>query len=278
MNIHDGHVHTPYCPHGTKDSLAAYCDEAIRLGRSGITFAEHAPLPTSFIDPTPDQDSAMKQSELHTYIDEIQQLKKEYQNHLAIYLGLEVDFIIGFETETKAFLEEYGPYLDDSILSVHFIQIGDQYVCLDYSPDAFSLICDQLGSIDAVHRLYYKTVYESVSAELGTYKPQRIGHMTLVQKFHKRFRTNTSHLNQITAILNKIKAKGYMLDYNGAGVIKPLCKEPYPYSTVIHQAKQMNIPLVYGSDAHQVKELNNGYHSLEFHEHLLTSATLNQGR
>lgn len=41
----DGHIHTPFCPHRTKDDLEAYVHEAIKLGREEITFTEHFPLP-----------------------------------------------------------------------------------------------------------------------------------------------------------------------------------------------------------------------------------------
>lgn len=274
MNIHDGHVHTPYCPHGTLDSLAAYCETAIALGRSGLTFTEHAPLPPNFHDPTPKQDSAMKRSDLASYISDINELKKEYGHKLTIYTGLEIDYIVGFEEETKAFLAEYGSYLDDSILSVHFLKIDNDYICLDYSPNVFAEAVERVGSIDNLHHLYYETVLQSITTPLGIYKPKRIGHMTLVQKFSKRFETTTSHTTIISTILQEIKARGYMLDYNGAGVIKPLCKKPYPFHEVIELAQNMNIPFVYGSDAHQVKELNNGFDQLRYTNQLLHSKSL----
>ncbi|WP_197276344.1 histidinol-phosphatase HisJ [Bacillus sp. JCM 19034] len=274
MNIHDGHVHTPYCPHGTLDSLAAYCEKAIQLGRSGITFTEHAPLPANFNDPTPKQDSAMKHTELTSYIDDINVLKKEYSQQLTIFTGLEIDFIVGYEEETEALLAEFGPFLDDSILSVHFLKIKDNYLCLDYSPEVFAEAVNRVGSVDRLHQLYYETVLKSVTSHLGTYKPKRIGHMTLVQKFSKRFPTEMSHLQIIKSILNEMKTRGYSLDYNGAGVIKPLCKEPYPFYEVIELAQNMNIPLVYGSDAHQVKELSNGFEQILYTNLLLTSDNL----
>ena len=47
----DGHIHTPFCPHGSKASLEAYVEEAICLGREEISFTEHFPLPKHIIDP-----------------------------------------------------------------------------------------------------------------------------------------------------------------------------------------------------------------------------------
>ncbi|MDT8859378.1 histidinol-phosphatase HisJ [Alkalihalobacillus sp. MEB130] len=260
--IHDGHVHSPYCPHGTSDSFEEYCDKAIEYGYQGITFTEHAPLPSSFKDPTPMMDSAMKIEDVHRYLEEIEALKQQYKGHLNVYTGLEVDYIEGYEHETTAFLNEIGPLLDDSILSVHFLHLKGSYLCIDYSPDVFQKAALQLGSIDAVYQHYYKTVASSIRSDLGPYKPKRIGHITLARKFAKKYPAKHDHLHDLSTILHEIKNRGYELDYNGAGCIKPLCKEPYPYDSIIERAMDLSIPLVYGSDAHQVTGLLSGSNQL----------------
>lgn len=260
--IYDGHVHTPFCPHGTSDSMYAYCEMAVKHNLKGITFAEHAPLPPTFVDPTPNQDSAMSLSQLPAYFNQIEEMKKEFKGYLIISTGLEVDYIEGFELETKKFLNEYGPLLDDSILSVHFLKINDDYICIDYSPEVFAQAAIQLKSVENVHHLYYQTVHSSIKADLGAHKPKRIGHMTLARKFHKKFPVTESFSEITNSILLDIIKKGYELDYNGAGSIKPLCREPYPTKQVLNKAIELNIPLVYGSDAHQVKELLNGFEQL----------------
>ncbi|MCM3715011.1 histidinol-phosphatase HisJ [Halalkalibacter oceani] len=262
--VHDGHVHSPLCPHGTKDDFVDYCEKAIALGIEGISFTEHAPLPASFDDPTPQQDSGMNPADLPRYIEHIQLVKREYKGRLNILLGLEVDYIEGFEKETADFLNEVGPLLDDSILSVHFLHLRDRYLCLDYSPDVFQSAVDLLGSTAKVHEHYYQTVFASIKADLGRYKPKRIGHMTLARKFQKRFPAPDSQLfaKEITRILTAIQQKGYQLDYNGAGCLKPLCREPYPYASIIEEAVRLKIPLVYGSDAHSANGLLSGYDQL----------------
>lgn len=37
----DGHIHSPYCPHGSKDALEDYVKRAIEIGLDEITFTEH---------------------------------------------------------------------------------------------------------------------------------------------------------------------------------------------------------------------------------------------
>ena len=254
----DGHIHTPFCPHGTNDSLVGYVERAIELGYEEITFAEHAPLPGGFTDPTPNKDSAMKLEEMEAYLQEIAKLKANYRQQLKINTGLEIDFIEGYEEEIESFLSQYGPYLDDAILSVHFLKYKGKYDCLDYSPKTFAEMIERYGSIGDVYRLYYKTLLQSIESELGPFKPKRVGHITLVKKFQKKFPIAEDFSNEIETLLKAIKRKGYELDYNGAGYYKPLCGESYPPISVAKEALKIGIPIIYGSDAHQINELGQG--------------------
>ncbi|GIN60121.1 histidinol-phosphatase [Robertmurraya siralis] len=260
--VKNGHIHTPFCPHGTKDALQDYIEKAIQLGFTEISFTEHAPLPDGFADPTPTQDSAMKLEEIEEYIQSVNTLKLAYKSSIRINCGLEVDYIEGFEKETAAFLNLYGHKLDDAILSVHFLKYGPSYDCLDYSPDAFADIVEKYGSLHAVYQNYYRTLRQSIEADLGPYKPRRIGHMTLVKKFQRKFPYTDEPKQELLDILDAVKEKGYELDYNGAGTAKPLCRETYPPEWVAKEALKRGIPLIYGSDAHQVKELKQGYDKL----------------
>ncbi|MDZ5472531.1 histidinol-phosphatase HisJ [Bacillus sp. 31A1R] len=258
----NGHIHTPFCPHGTKDELHQYVEKAITLGFDQITFTEHAPLPKGFIDTTPTRDSSMSLNELGLYFEEVNRVKKIYQKHISVLVGLEVDYIEGFEKEITSFLNQFGNKLDDSILSVHFLKRNGQYECLDYSPQLFEEMIHKYGSVEAIYGNYYRTLLMSIRSDLGVYKPKRIGHMTLIRKFHKKFPTIHKYEAEILEILTTIKNKGYELDYNGAGTAKPLCKEPYPPEWIALKAIELGIPLIYGSDAHQVKELMQGFDEL----------------
>ena len=43
MEKRDAHIHTPFCPHGSKDALKQYVEKALERGFDSITFTEHAP-------------------------------------------------------------------------------------------------------------------------------------------------------------------------------------------------------------------------------------------
>ncbi|MED3662540.1 histidinol-phosphatase HisJ [Ureibacillus terrenus] len=258
----DGHIHTPFCPHGTADPLEQYIEKAIQHRFTDITFTEHAPLPGNFTDPTPEKDSGMKPELLSTYIETLEQLKRKYKNDINIHIGLEVDFIAGFEEETKNFLDQIGPRLDDAILSVHFLKWNDEYVCIDYSETEFMKFAEKVGNVEAVYDLYYDTVIQSIEADLGQFKPRRIGHPTLVHKFQHAHNILVEDEHRIKEVLNKMKEFGFELDVNSAGLSKKYCREPYPPFPMIEYAKSIRLPLVFGSDAHSVKDLHQHYEKI----------------
>lgn len=260
----DGHIHTSFCPHGTNDPLEGYIEKALSLGFHEISFTEHAPLPKGFLDPTPAKDSSMGLADLEIYFEEISRVKSIFKGKIKINTGLEVDYIEGFEQETKHFLNQFGKHLDDAILSVHFLKHRNDYFCLDYSPDTFRKMINQFGGIEEVYQNYFRTLLHSIYCDLGPYKPTRIGHMTLVKKFQKKFPIEREFSEEIIEVLTAIQKKGYELDYNGAGLHKPLCREPYPPDWVARDAVKRRIPLVYGSDAHQIKDLGQGRDTMPF--------------
>ncbi len=263
MRIKDGHVHTPYCPHGTDEPISAYIEKAIDLGYEEITFTEHAPLPKGFIDPAPTRDSAIQMEELFTYIEEIKRYKQKYEAKITINIGLEMDYIEGWESETKKFLNEIGPYLDDSILSVHFLKNQNQWFCLDYSEIEFGMMIKQYQSVDLLYKAYYQTLQKSIISDLGPFKPKRIGHISLITKFQKKFPSKENIESYLLPILSLIKEQGYELDVNTAGLFKPLCGEIYPPIPFIQTAINMGIPLCYGSDAHHPMDLGRGLDTLD---------------
>ncbi|WP_147803385.1 histidinol-phosphatase HisJ [Alkalicoccus halolimnae] len=260
--LHDGHVHSPFCPHGSKDSLDSYVEKAAARGLKSITFTEHAPLPERFIDPVPEQDSSMDRQVLDEYLRAVETVKEKYKNIIEIRTGLEIDYIEGFEKETTDFLNEIGPFLDDAILSVHFLKTKKGYVCIDFDEHAFQRFAEDCGSLKAAYEAYYDAVEKSIKTDLGLYKPKRIGHMTLVHKFKKLFPAGFDDTPLIRSILDAALKYQVSLDINTAGIRKMHCGEPYPPLPVIKEAFSRGIPLMYGSDAHMSSDVGKDYETV----------------
>jgi len=259
----DGHIHTPFCPHGSTDSIEKYVEKAIASGFKEITFTEHAPLPENFVDPTPDKDSGMNSAYLMDYFKQLKRVKEQYQSEIKINIGLEVDYIVGYEHETKQFLNEVGPLMDDAILSVHFLNFQDEYVCIDFSQEVYLQFANKVGGILPMYKLYYETVKKSIKADLGLYKPKRIGHPTLIHKFQHAHDEQIDDAADISELLKMMQTGHYELDFNSAGLSKPYCKEPYPPYPFVKQAIDLQIPVIFGSDAHTAADLHQHYDLLQ---------------
>ena len=133
--LKDGHMHSHYCPHGTKDSFQMYIERALDVGLDEITFTEHMPLPGIFMDEKLLKECSPNEEEILLYLKEATKIKEEYKDKIKINVGLEVDYVEGYEEKIKKMLDNYGEYLDEGILSVHFLRLDDVYHCLDISVD-----------------------------------------------------------------------------------------------------------------------------------------------
>lgn len=251
----DGHIHSPYCPHGTKDSFKKYIEKAIEKGLEEISFTEHLPLPKVIMENPMYFDCSPTEEEFEKYIYDLKALKEEYNNKIKINIGAEVDYIEGLEDEIEEMLNKYGINFEDSILSVHLIKAGKEYYPVDYGQKEFQDLIDLLGGIDKVYDKYFETLLMSIESDLGKYKPKRIGHPTLVRKLNLLFPYEYCNEALLEKIAKRIFDKGYEIDHNTAGLRKEYCKEEYPSGKLKELVKKYNIKEVYGSDSHESKDV-----------------------
>lgn len=253
--LKDGHMHSHYCPHGTKDSFQMYIERALDVGLDEITFTEHMPLPGIFMDEKLLKECSPNEEEILLYLKEATKIKEEYKDKIKINVGLEVDYVEGYEEKIKKMLDNYGEYLDEGILSVHFLRLDDIYHCLDMSVDEFGIIAKILGGVEKVYDKYFETLIKSINADLGRYKPKRIGHPTLVRIFNEKYPMDYKNEALIDKVIKTIKENGYEIDFNTAGLRKQYCKETYPSGVFLDKAIKNNIKMVKGSDAHSAKDV-----------------------
>jgi len=258
----DGHLHTPFCPHGSTDPLQAYVEQALARGIKTLTFTEHAPFPARFLDPTPDKDSAMSVESLPLYIEAIQTLKRSYPE-LDIRLGLEIDYLPGCEFETLAFLEPYADVLDETILSQHFLLVDGELLPVDFSAESFDTLVHRVGSFEEVMRRYYMALETGLAFPWERLKVDRIGHIDLPIKYQTNYVWDRSNVQtEQSRLLQTMAARGFGLDLNTAGLRKPECGQPYAID-VASEAAGLGIPFVLGSDAHIAKDVGAGFENIQ---------------
>ena len=256
--VKDGHIHSPICPHGSKDSYEMYIEKALKIGLNEITFTEHLPLPNDFMNKEMREFCSPKKQAIKHYLIDLKKLQQKYSTKLKINIGFEVDYLEGYEEFTKTLLNEYG--CEDGLLAIHFLKIKGEFYCLDESPQRFIQLADMLGGVKELYDKYFETMLKSIKVVLGPYKPKRIAHPTLIRIFNKKVPYNYTNKALLEKVMKELKQRNYEIDYNMAGLRKPYCGETYPSGIFLELADKYTIPKVYGSDAHCVNHLGMGYY------------------
>ncbi len=238
----DYHMHTPLCGHAVGEPRE-YVEQAIKVGLDEIGFSDHAPLVTH-----EDARYTMKNSELPLYHAMIQKVQKEFKG-FTIKLGIEADFVPGFESKTKALLESY-PY-DFVIGSVHFI---DKWAFDD--PDEKIKWKDK--DINTVYKDYYKHL--RLSAASGLY--DIMGHVDLVKKFGHRPTIDLS--GEIKETARVFKESKVAVEINTSGLRKPV-KEIYPALDALKIYCKAGVPITFSSDAHEPWDVGRDYDKAKSH-------------
>jgi len=253
--IRDGHIHSPYCPHGTKDTFEMYVQKALIEGLEEMSFTEHMPFPVYFMNDVKFLDECAPLKEMiKKYFEDVEKIKIKFKDKIKINSGLEVDFIEGYEDKTTEMLNIYGPKLEDGLLSVHFIKIGNEFTDID-GKEGFERAIKALGNTEKVYDKYYETLLKAIRADLGEFKPKRIGHPNLIRIFNKLYPLEYKNRDLLEEIVKEIKKRNYEVDVNTAGLRKPYCGEIYVSDIFKELVEKYEVKKVYGSDSHTANDI-----------------------
>ncbi|WP_211748716.1 histidinol-phosphatase HisJ [Paenibacillus sp. Marseille-Q4541] len=232
----DYHTHHARCRHAVGE-LESYVKQAISLGYSHIGLSDHMPL--LHVDPAEYYpEMAMPMEELPRYIEECLYLQEKYKGDIEVRVGLEGDYIEGYEKEIEQIILAY-PF-DYVIGSVHFLKEWD---ISDYRQVHQWDNRDILG----VYREYYDAVQKA--AKSGFY--DFLGHIDVIKRFRyePKPEEREAWFTLERSTLEVIADCGIAIELNASGLSKP-CAEMFPSERILRQAYQLGIPVTIGSDAH----------------------------
>lgn len=241
----DYHTHHERCGHAV-GTLEEYVRQGIRIGLKQLGLSDHLPLihvnPAEYYP-----EMAMPLEELPRYVEECLELKERYKGQIELRLGLEADYIEGYEERIRAILEPY-PW-DYLIGSVHFL--GEWDITDHRQVHGW----EGKDSLE-VYRQYYRAVRQSAAS--GIY--DIIGHMDVIKRFGygpdtEEGRAEVRELER--GALRQIAEAGIAMELNASGLSKP-CAEMFPSRPVLEEALRLGIPLTLGSDAHDPLKLGEG--------------------
>jgi histidinol-phosphatase (PHP family) len=242
------HGHCHYCD--GKGSVAAYVEAAIERGMPAYGFSSHAPLPLDVL-------WTMKEAQLPDYVEEIEQVKKQYADQIEIYRGLEVDYITGMSGPSHERLQ--SARLDYTIGSVHFVdwfQDGRPWE-VDGAHMRFLEGLDDIfhGDIQEAVERYFALTCQMVQQD----PPDIVGHLDKIKIQNEDgslFSENWDWYREaVEKCLLMIARKGLIVEINTRGIYKKKTTETYPSSWIIRHMKALEIPVMINADAHQPAEI-----------------------
>ncbi|KAF6627827.1 histidinol-phosphatase HisJ [Paenibacillus sp. EKM208P] len=238
----DYHTHHARCGHAI-GSLEEYVQQGIRLGLDQLGLSDHMPLlhvkPADYYP-----EMAMPMEELPRYVEECLELKERFKGQIDIRVGLEGDYIEGWEREIEDIITAY-PW-DYVIGSVHFLG--------EWDVTDFRQVHHWEGkNVLEVYRMYYDAV--SKAAATGLY--DIMGHLDVIKRFgyHPRPEEMEELRDLERAAISAVARSGRAMELNASGLSKP-CAEMFPSRRMLEEAFSLGIPLTVGSDAHDPVKLS----------------------
>jgi histidinol-phosphatase (PHP family) len=233
FSVPDYHMHTPLCQHAVGEPVE-YAARAVEVGLKEIGFTDHSPMARDDFD-----NWRMRNDQLDEYVEKVRKAQKDFPN-LTIKLSLEVDYLPGHEEWIRDLAARH-PW-DYFIGSVHYVSdtwdVDSPYKISEWKKrDPFE-----------VWTIYFERL--TMAAESGLF--EIIGHADLPKKFCFVPKEDCTKL--FTRFLDAARKADVALELNTAGLRKD-CKEIYPSRAILQLARERNVPITFGSDAHSPNEV-----------------------
>ncbi|AXH11385.1 histidinol-phosphate phosphatase [Halarcobacter bivalviorum] len=235
----DLHNHTTLCNHAN-GTTEEYVKRAIEVGIDTFGFADHAPMN---FDPKYRMDISQKEF----YENDIKFLQEKYKSKIEILLAYEVDFM---QNKTLMLDEILNAKVDYLIGSVHFIQEKNSELWGFDNPEFIGKYKEK--NIDDIWADYFSVIEEMAKSKLFDV----VGHFDLIKVF--KYLPNKDIKLLAKKAMSEIKKANMVLEINAAGLRKPI-NETYPSKELLELAYEMNIPITFSSDAHEIEQIGFKY-------------------
>ena len=261
---HGIHVGTgnDHVKHGI-DDIEIITQEAINRKHPNITFIIHTPRMTRF------RYDAEKRTDIKfirghnaylNYPKKISNLKKKFGHLINIKYGIELEWLgpdLGLQwNRSKIFQAQDADFV---IGSVHFSREGIAY---DGSLEEAQRLVEIRGGVEQYWGAYIEEVIEMIDSSWDMI--QVVGHIDLPKLYvplpEPLLQLDTSKhflARRMRVLLEMLSEYNLALDINLAGIRKKC--GIYPDASILSRAKELNIPIAIGTDAHSLNDLAKDY-------------------
>lgn len=231
----DYHIHTALCKHA-EGTIAEYLEAARQKKLPEICLTDHAPNPDHY-----DQKHRMTLDQFDSYREMV---RAAQGGSPPVLFGLEADFYEGGEKFLRAWLPRRE--FDLVLGSIHYIRNWG------FDNPAEREVWDSVD-VAATWREYFALLGRLADTRLFDV----IGHFDLPKKFGY-FPPEKQMKTMLQSALDKIARAGMAIEINTSGLRKPI-KEIYPGRLALELARERQIPVCFGSDAHQPGEVGHEF-------------------
>jgi len=258
------HTHTIFCD--GKDDIETMCRAAYEKGLASIGFSSHAPVGKAGLKST----WHMKDEKLGEYINEVNAARIRWEGKLAVYLGLEIDYIKGLRSPLDKDIKDLN--LDYAICAVHYLSPphGDLFTVDGPLEELETCILDGFdGDGESMLDAYLNNVIEMVT--LGGF--DIVAHLDLVRKNHKSQRSpafrerqgrwfeveDEDYMQRAEEIARAISSAGLVVEVNTGGLNRGYITDTYPSRAILRLLHRYKIPVMVSADAHRAVDLDGHY-------------------
>ena len=239
------HTHTTFCD-GTC-SAEEMVLAALERGFDVLGFSGHSY--TAF-----DEEPCMSLANTASYKAEIARLKSVYSSKIKIFAGIEQDY---YSVEST---EDY----DYVIGSVHYIKLGEKYVCIDHTMEKLQEGIDFFGGdVYALCEKYFELAAD-VTSRTGC---DIIGHFDLISKLNGSGALfDESHPRYVAAWKNAADAllkTGVLFEINTGGIYRGYRESAYPLPCMVEYIAKHGGRFILSSDSHDRESLGFSFGDFE---------------
>jgi histidinol-phosphatase (PHP family) len=249
------HTHSVFCD--GRDEIETLCLTAWKKGLVSVGFSSHAPLTrkTGF-----SSNWHLREDRLEAYLNTVREAGRRWEGRLAVYLGLEVDYIPGLMGPADRDIQELG--LDYIIASVHYIvpTRGAPFT-VDGSPEEMARGIREgfNGDGEALAEHYWHLVEGMIRA--GGF--DILGHADLIKK-NNRDRgwfdpEGETYRRRTGAVASLLPLSGIVVEVNTGGINRGTIGETYPSLPILRLLKERDVPVIITADAHRAEDLDGHY-------------------
>ncbi|MFW2369135.1 MAG: histidinol-phosphatase [Desulforhopalus sp.] len=249
-------MHTSLCGHAV-GTMEEYVQAGIDRGLQKIIFLEHMEegIDSEYKTWLSDQD-------FDDYFNEGKRLQDLYRDRIAVGLGVECGY--NPERREDLFARLQTRQWDQIGISCHFLKLRDGGMHLNLFSRREEYVKHAIqDGVDQLLERYFATLTEAVQYLPGT----MLCHLDGGLRFVPELELTEGHYKQIELLLQSVRKKNMAIEVNSSGF--DIRGEQFPNRRILAMAASYDIPLLFGSDAHNPKDVGRYFNDLS---ELLTPA------